>query len=386
MTRTFVASTIELDDSKIAIEEIKSQLNLEKNLLKNSIGIISCHQEFLFSHVAQDVIAALPFEVVGTVASVQSVGDDEEVPFRLTLMVLTSDDVTYKTVLTPSILENPKQVITDSYQQAVTGEPPAAIFLLSSFILQNSAAEYVNTVTEISGGVPCFGTIAVDDSIGFEHSYLIYGSEYYNDRMCLLFAYGNFKPKFYVANISPSKAIGNPAVVTKSEGHLIMEIDGQSVTTFMRSMGIDIDITSGYDMARLPFLIDYNDGTLPVSRLLIAMTPEGYAICASDVPEGSGIQFAHSDAEDVIFTLEQTADEIANALSNANGLLAYTCIARCVTLGSNQYDEIKKLNEKIAGKIPFMMTSSGGEICPFYTINGQAVNRVHNNAFVACLL
>ena len=385
MTKTLVASTVELDDSNIAIEEIKSQLNLEANLLCNSIGIISCHQEFVLNNIAQDIIAALPFEVVGTVASVQSIGAKEAEPFRLTIMVLTSDDVTYKTVLTPSILQNPKQVIADSYQQATTAEKPALIMLLSSFIMQNSAAEYVNVLTDVSGGVPCFGTLAVDDTIDFQYSYLIAGGAYYNDRMCLILAYGNLKPKFYVANISPSKAIGTSATVTKSNGHLIMEIDGKSVESFMQSVGIGANITSGYDMAQLPFLIDYNDGSQPVSRLLIAMTPEGYALCASDVPEGSTIQFAQSDADDVLFTSGQTVDQIAADIQGANGLLAYTCIARCVTLGSRHYDEIKLLNDKIAMYIPFMMTSSGGEVCPINGADGKTVNRVHNNAFIACL-
>ncbi|MCL2363042.1 MAG: FIST C-terminal domain-containing protein [Defluviitaleaceae bacterium] len=385
MTKTFTASTIELENSEIAIKEIKSQLNFDSNLLHNTIGILSCHQEFVLNGIAQAIIAALPFKVVGTVASVQSIGAEAPEPFLLTLMVITSDDVEYKTILTPSILENPKQVIADSYKKCAADKAPALIIMLSSFIMQNSAAEYVNVLTDISGGVPCFGTIAVDDTFNFEHSYLISDSEFYNDRMCLVLAYGNLSPKFYVANISPSKAIGSKAIVTKSEGHLIKEIDGQSVETFMRGMGINIDITTGYDMAQLPFLIDYNDGSLPVSRLLIAMTPEGYAICASDVPEGRGIQFAQSDAEDVIYTLDQTAEELKADISNANGLLAYTCIARCVTLGSNQYGEMKKLSEKIANKIPFMMTSSGGEICPIDSIGGKTINRAHNNAFIACL-
>ena len=48
MIKTFVACTAEIDDEQLAIEQIKSQLDLD-GLLKNSFGIISCHYEFALS-------------------------------------------------------------------------------------------------------------------------------------------------------------------------------------------------------------------------------------------------------------------------------------------------------------------------------------------------
>jgi hypothetical protein len=47
--------------------------------------------------------------------------------------------------------------------------------------------------------------------------------------------------------------------------------------------------------------------------------------------------------------------------------------------------EVDLINEKVAGRLPYMMTCSGGEICPTQVIDGVATNRFHNNAFIACL-
>ena len=78
MTKTFILTTTEIDDHNMAAEEIVSKLNFETDLLANSIGIISCHYEFVLSGVAKAVCDALPFDVAGIVSSPLSDGKRAE--------------------------------------------------------------------------------------------------------------------------------------------------------------------------------------------------------------------------------------------------------------------------------------------------------------------
>ena len=386
MTKTLTAYTAEIDDAQLAVAEIKSQLELETSLLKNSIGIIACHYEFVTSGIAKEVCESLPFDVVGTISISQSIKDHADV-FILTLMVITSDDVEFVTALTPSLLNEPGKVIAESYKKATAGrtEKPALIFAFAPFMVQNSGDEYVSVISEMSDGAPCFGTLAIDDTESFSNCFMLMNGENYTDRMSMILVYGNLSPKFYIANISPDKILGKSAVITKSSGHVIMEVNGGSVDAYFEDLGLTKASETQYAMTSLPLMLDYNDGTPQVSKIFITLTPERYALCASAIPEGSTLHIAMSDKDDVMLTTQQAVEQILADIEGASGLLIYSCVSRSMTLGADQFGEINMINDKVPGHLPFMMVCSGGEICPTQYSGGKATNRFHNNAFVVCL-
>ncbi|MCL2565423.1 MAG: FIST C-terminal domain-containing protein [Defluviitaleaceae bacterium] len=386
MIKTFVAYTDELDDETLAINQIKEQLGLEENLLKNSIGIIACHYEFVLSGVVKAICDALPFDVVGTITSNLSIADNAD-SLVLSIMLITSDDVEFEKVITSSLLNEPGKIIAESYKEAAAKrlDKPSLIFTFAPFMYQNSGDEYANVITEVSGGVPCFGTIAVDDTPNLSSSYMIAEGEHHLDKMAMVLFYGKVQPKFYIANISPNKAFDKSALITKSSGHVIMEVNGRHISKFFEELGLAKASEDAYAMASLPFLLDYNDNTPWVSKVFVGLTPENYAICAGATPEGSTLYITPTDKEDILFTTGQAADQILKDIENASGLLIYSCVGRIMTLGVDQYGEMDLVDKKVAGRLPFMMVCSGGEFCPTQDLSNKAVNRFHNDAFVACL-
>ena len=386
MIKTFVASTIEIDDTDAAVQEILSQLNLEGKLLTNSVGIISCHYEFVESGAMKAVCDALPFDVAGTISSPLSAGDALD-SLLLTIMVITSDDAEFVSVLTPSLNEAPGRTIAESYKEAAAAkdEKPKLVLTYAPFMMQNSGDEYVNVLTEASGGVPCFGTLAVDDTLDFSNCFMLYNGQDYPDRMSMILCYGNISPKFYSASMSHDKMIERSALITKSEGHVIMELNGRPVGVFFEDWGLTKASESQYAMSALPFFLDYKDGTPKVSKNMIRLTDEGYILCASTMPEGCSLQIGQTDKDDIMLTTGEAMQQIIGDMQGASALLIYSCVGRCMVLGSDQYDEMKLVNEKVAGGLPHMMMYSGGEICPTQVENGVATNRFHNNAFIACV-
>jgi len=390
MTKTFTAYTSEVDDEQLAIEQIKEQLQLETVQLKNTIGIVACHYEFVMSGVAQAVCNALPFDVVGTISNTQSIGGQAGVLF-LTIMVITSDDVEFDVALTKPLVQEPGKEIAESYKAAVStrSDKPALVLVFAPFILQNSGDEYVTALAEASGGVPCFGTLAVDDTSDFANCFSLYNDNYYKDRMAMVIAYGNLSPKFYIANISMDKILDTTAVVTKSSGHMVMEINGRPVIDFIENLGLTKASTTQYALASIPFLIDYNDGSPMVAKIFLQLTPEGHALFAGAIPEGSILHSALASKEDVYLTTGQAIEQIRQDVEGASGLLTYSCVSRGVTIGGDQLGEMifvaDKINSMAAGKLSLMMAYSGGEICPTQVMGADAVNRFHNNTFIACL-
>jgi len=96
LIKSFTAATREIDDARTAIAEPKSALNLEKNVLKNSVGIISYFPEFEDTGVLKAICAAMPFDCIGATTCLCASGKDaDQILFAIT--VFTSDDCSFKT-------------------------------------------------------------------------------------------------------------------------------------------------------------------------------------------------------------------------------------------------------------------------------------------------
>ena len=387
MIKSFTLWTDEVDDAELAVEQIKSQLHEAGGLLENTIGIVACHYEYIYSGILKAVCDALPFGVVGTISQIQAVPGEADI-LLLTVLVFTSDDARFVKALTPSLLNEPDRMIAESYRGAAEKEEekPAVILAFAPFILQNSGDDYVRAISGASGGVPCFGTLAVDDTPDFSKCFMVADGEHYNDRMAMVLVYGDIHPRFYIANISHSKLLARSAVVTRSEGNILIEVNERPVLEYFEDLGLAGASEEQYALSSLPFLLDYGDDTPMVSKLFITLSPEKHAICAGAMPEGSTLQIAMSDKEDVILTTGIALDQMIGDLRGASGALVYSCIARHMTLGAEQFKEVGLVDEKLGGSLPFLMAGSGGEICPTQVSDYKAINRFHNNAFIACLI
>jgi hypothetical protein len=233
--------------------------------------------------------------------------------------------------------------------------------------------------------VPCFGTLAVDDTADFRNCFLLFNGQNCRDRMGLVLVYGDVSPKFFIATLSQGKILDKAALVTKSAGHILMEVNDAPVAEFFEDLGLTKASETAYAMTSLPFMLDYGDGTPPVSKVFIGLTPEKHAVCAGAMPEGATLHLGVFDKEDVLYTTGEAADKALADVKDASGLLIYSCISRNMSMGSDLLAELDLIRDKVAGKLPFMMAYSGGEICPTQVSDSKAINRFHNNAFVACV-
>jgi hypothetical protein len=300
-------------------------------------------------------------------------------------MVLTSDTLSFKTAATPSLKEKPGQLIEETYNTTAGGEKPSMIFTFAPFMVENSGDDYVNTLTRVSGGVPAFGTLAVDDTADFHECFMLHNGNYYQDRMSLILVYGGFKPQFRLASISADKVLEQSALITGSEGHVLKELNGRPVMDFFDSMGLTKASETAYAMTSLPFMVDYNDGTPPVSKVFICLNENGYAVCAGAMPEGSTLKIGVFNRDDVLLTSGKAVEEALAAVPEPSGILVYSCISRGMTLGSELLAEMDLVRSRTKGKIPLLHAYSGGEICPTQINASSAVNRFHNNTFILCI-
>ena len=381
MIKSFSATTREIDDAQAAVTEITAALNLEKKLLKNSLGIISCFSEFEETGVLQAICEALPFNCIGSTTCLCAAGKDID-QIMLVITVLTSNDCDFQTIAIPVA-----EKFEDSIKSAVSElmgkyEEKPALFL-SYFPLMNtlSGDMILAEVNRAADGIPLFGTMAIDNKKEYSTAKTIYNGKAYREAVVLCAIYGNPKFTFQIASLDESKIRKQKAVITESNGNILIGVNGKTVLEYLEEIGLTrMDIASGQGI--VPFVVDHNDGTKPVTRAVFALTPEGHAVCGGAMPVGATLAIGGVNLEDVIYTTEKALKPL---VEKESVVLSYSCMARYFALSANFTAEAEKVRE-IAGDSQYLFACSGGEICPLPDVNGKLRNFFHNYTNVFCKL
>ncbi|MCL2154574.1 MAG: FIST C-terminal domain-containing protein [Leptospirales bacterium] len=377
--------TSEVDNTEIAVSEIKQQLDAKIALLENSVGIIMCHPEFISTGVLKAVCESIPFDLTGITTSSQAVNDDSG-ELILTVFVMTSDDVRFKTGVTESIGDDVDGSINAAYARvaADVSGVPKLVFIFPPFGL-HAGDMYVRAWGKIISNTPLFGTCAIDGTVDFSECETIYNGTNYKNEMSFVLCYGNISPRFMVATLSERNAVSSKAEVTKAAGNCVYEINNDNALKYFEERGF------AESVRYTPFMIDLlkredYDG-VPVIRGHACFTEEGAAIFYGDVDEGSTFTMLRCDPDDILATTRQKL-EMINGLPNVNGVLLFPCVVRrAALLGVNKHlMELQNARDMINPEIPFMMGYAGGEICPTSVRDGIPTNRFHNHSLVILVI
>ncbi|MCL2721573.1 MAG: FIST C-terminal domain-containing protein [Treponema sp.] len=384
--------TYEIDNPEAALNEIKTQLSEKIKFLDNTVGIIMCHPEFTDSVVLKHVCEGLPFDVAGITTASQTV-NDETGDMILTIFVMTSDDIWFRTGITDSINDNLYETVKTSYDKAAEGEtePPKLALIFPPYIVDRYSGDvYVRVWNEIIPGTPLFGTLAADDTLDLHDSETIYNGVSTKDVMSFILCYGNINPRFLIATLPENTNLSLRGKVTKSKNNFVYEVNDINARMFFTGSGIP-DI-----VPTLPLMINQtgneNDGKgcvspVPVIRELAAYSEDDTAIFGGDVAEGSTFLFLNFDSDSIKATSRCEIERI-NALSDVNGAVLFSCASRrMVLLGTNEdCAELKIAKDTIKQEIPFMLGYSGGEICPVLNNQGILNNRFHNYSMIILVI
>jgi hypothetical protein len=388
MLKMLNAYTREIDDPDAAVAELLRQLDLKNGLLKNSVGIVACHYEFIETGVTSALCRQLPFDVVGCSVIGNSVNGQYGLE-QLSLTVLTSDDVEFATALSDVITQdNDAAPVQDAYRQArakLTGDP-SLILVLGPLMTDLSGEAVMAQVNAAAGGrIPIFGTMSNDTYMTRENGRTFLNQDLHRFKAALVLMHGKINPRFFTTAISDKNIQNQTAIVTESEGYMIKKVNNMPVVEYLESIGLH---TQGLKTtATLPFLVDYGDGTPPAALVMYTFMPEG-VYCGGKIPVGSSIAFAEVDEGSVLETAEITVQHALDE-ARANGascILAIPCLSRCLLLSPLMEREMEKTAAMIGNEFPFMLLYSGGEICPIYNQKHEFINRFHNLTYTLVVL
>jgi len=382
MIKSYAAFTREIDDVELAVSEILGQLEPEKNCLKNTVAVVTCYHEYATGGIVAELYKKLGFPIIGTTSTAISTNNGFG-QLDFSILMITSDDVVLTAACSPSLADGLVEPFTQMYQEALAGhsETPKLILSAAPLMLSYAGDNFVEALSEVTGGVPNFGTLAIDNTSDYSDSYVMFNEKVEKDVYGIILASGNITPRFLYASFSPEFIFTHISTITKSEGNLVQEIDGYPTIKYMEKIGLAENGKVSDILHSVPFILDYAGEGIPVSRVLLGWSEEGYGICGGLMPEGTKFSLGTWDKSDVLETTVRTIESILEA-ENVSTLILYSCLARSYALGTDLLSETEKVNETVAERIPYIFSYSGGEICPVRDTANS--NSFHNNTVIAC--
>ena len=388
MLRCASVYTCEVDDFDLAMNEINSQINEKLSLLDNTVGIIMCHTEFVDSGILEHICNSLPFDLAGVTTASQAVNKIAN-DVILTIFIMTSDDIYFRTGITDSLEEDLYIPAKTAYEKIDVSETPKLALVFPPLPDKYAGDTYVDAWEKVTPGVPIFGTFSTADTADFSGGKVIYNGVASDTCMSFIYCYGNINPRFLIGTFSEQNAMPYHGEITKSNGIYVDEINNMKAYTYFEELGLAKDGEPNSIFTFVPFLIDQKnrrdyDG-VPILRELVTFNEDKVAIFRGNIDEFSTFKMLHGTFEDVILIANEKLDE-ALVLPDINGILTFSCIARRMMV--MQKDSLRELNiavDKI-GDIPFMMGYAGGEICPTSVKDGIATNRYHDYTIIIMVI
>jgi hypothetical protein len=386
MFNVFGASTLEIDDTELAVKDLEDAFE-GKTFLKNTAAVVTCHGDYIDEGVISAISEHFGFPIVGI--TVKSGANEIELSeFMLTLTVFTSDTAEFAAALTDPVTPESAGDIKKKYIEAAKGRKPALALIFPGLLTPVSGDFYVNALSEVAADVPLFGALSVDHTADYGKSRVIYGGEGYANRAAMLLIFSDeIKPKFVTGTLPLNIISRDKAVVTRSEGSLIMTVNDFIARDYFVSVGIrqnEDGTLEGLNMCTLS--VDFCDGTPPVIRAVFSTTPEGAVVCGGDIPAGSKISIAYIEADDILTSDRDLVASNSMKVEGTQYMLLFSCIGRFFLLGYDSNMEMELIKNGDPKGLPFGMSYVGGEICPTFTADGKMVNRAHNHTLIGLAL
>lgn len=199
---------------------------------------------------------------------------------------------------------------------------------------------------------------------------------------------------FYGETLCASQAVikgwqpfGPIRQVTRSEGNILFELDGQpALDVYKKYLG---DYASQLPVSGLLFPLEMMNSYDETSGLLRALydidESTGSLVLGGKIKQGAYLRLNHASTNDLISDVEDAAAAFRNTLSpqmKPGFALVVSCVARKVVMGDQVEEEIEALSSAFSEHIPALGFYSNGEFGPQ---SANAGCKLHNQTMIVTL-
>ncbi len=297
----------------------------------------------------------------------------------ISIMLISSEKVKFFTAISENIDQIGSRAAGADVAKKIKEQAEAVGEELKSFmmfpdVLVGNGADIVRGVlTELGENFPVVGGASGDEQ-EFVQTFQYLGDKTYSKSVVALGISGEFS--FGVGVRHGWIPIGVPMTVTKSDGSLIQEIDGQpAIRVYEDHFGKEkarvLQDTEGVASVRsvltYPFGISTKDRQNEILiRFATDVLDDGSIRCAAEIPEGSEIRLMIGSKEEAVEAAQDAADKSKKGLvgKEPKAAIIFNCIARKNLFGEEARDEINAIRESIGANVPMIGFYTYGEQAP----------------------
>jgi hypothetical protein len=385
MIKAIVAHTVETTDLDYAIGELDTQISNQGPLLRSTVGLIFCNYEFISSGLVRELCARLPFTVLGCSSQILAVPRaGEELMF--VLMLLTSDDVEFCPGVSGPLGAGKEAVLEDLYRDlaAQSALEPALMLVFPPRLSGITGNALVNALDRVSGGVPIFGSVAIDITTSTRSPVTIFNGDTFPDRLVMILIKGKLRPRFFTYALPGEPRFSQKFTITRAQANRIVEINDRPAAEFLEKLGI-INAGGVEVFYAFPIVVDYEDGSPPMVITISKINADGSLVSEQDIPLGGTVNIGTINGSLVLASARRIIEQIKE-IPDSSVLFLVSCFSRVLTLRDSLEEVNLVIKQMRDWPVPFAFFSSGGEICPV-SRNGQGglVNMFHQFTIIACV-
>ncbi|TXI32333.1 MAG: hypothetical protein E6Q58_04115 [Niabella sp.] len=313
----------------------------------------------LFISVKQDInsvieiLSAQNIDIIGATSCTEFVeGYQTDGGYAIMLLEISNTDycLLFEEVGNSTLIEASLRITQSAFQKF---SQPSFILLITSI---NRLGEMLdgetivkNIVDETESKTNLFGGMAGDDFTFIGTSVFTHNQK--TDEGIAALVIDESKIEMYGVALSGWKAIGISKTMTKCDGNLLFEIDGQpALEMYLRFLGHDFttleDRMKFFDSLGLHYPLQIER----VGREPMMCSPIGYnstkgaLMLESVIEQGTKFRFSTPPDFDIVETVVNKAKEIKNKVNtDADALLIFSCASRLSALGPMAEQENNEL-------------------------------------------
>ncbi len=268
-------------------------------------------------------------------------------------------------------------------------------FIMFPDVLVGNGADIVRGTLEVLGEhFPLVGGASGDD-FRFEKTYQYLNDKVYSGSVVGVGLSGEFS--FGIGVKHGWTALGIPKKVTKSEGSVLHELDGEpAIKVYEDYFGEEeAKVLKEKTLAQLAITyplgmkVDGSDEML--IRDPISVDEHGSITCAAEIPEGSEIQLMVGSRKEAVKVAQMAAKNAVEQLEGVDpsAVIIFNCIARNKLFGEHSAEEIEAIQKEVGVNTPLIGFYTYGEQAP---LGGEVRNiekcnsAFHNETVVICVL
>ncbi|MCL2801676.1 MAG: hypothetical protein FWD28_07970 [Treponema sp.] len=403
MVKLYTSITDKIDEPNAAVRDILEQLNPKENMLKNTIGIVHFHFSCKEKGTCEEIIKELPFEVCGCVTTFMG-SKETYAESALSVTMITSDDVYFDIKTVEGINSKTREQLTEEVETLLNNftlnEKPKVVFPFIPMVQNFTSDDLVDISNNMEKDkwFALFGTVAFnqekqDDSGRKEDStyYVLADKKITADIFAFVAFYGDIKPKFSCTSAFAYENRFMPSVtITENDGLLLKKVNDMNILEYFFKRGItnkDNQMTSSKIWA-VPAILKLGNGIKLVRAFLNAGEGADYVFSTGSLETGANITFSMLDGEKTI----ESAKGLINNLyeKDRKDVIAYSCAARAWSLDDKISQEAhlfgsmaKKYREENDKEYNYVLSYSGGEICPAKDDSGKFLNVFQNYSLIS---